>query len=586
MIILGLNQYHGDSAAALIVDGRVIAAVEEERFNRLKHWSGFPVESINFCLSFAGISANQIDAVCVNREPRSHRLKKIAYVFHAGMSPNTVLDRLRNRKQFFSLKDDFCNRLSVDPQSIKAQFIPVEHHRAHLASAFLVSPFDRAALLSVDGFGDFTSTMLAEGINTKMSILESIHYPHSLGMYYLALTQFLGFPHYGDEYKVMGLSAYGEPRYADALRKIVDIRSDGTFRLNMSMFTHNKNVEMSWYNTTPSIGCVFSQEMVKLLGPCRASDAPIEQSHKDIAASMQLIYEEGLFALLGRLYRFTDQKNLCLAGGCALNSLANGKIFDRSPFTQVYIPPAAADAGGAIGAALYYYHTILQKARTEHSMSAYIGPHASPDDIAILLKSNQEAIVAEGSTIQLIKDEHTLCETTAQAIADGLVVGWFQGRMEWGPRALGNRSIVCDPRRSDMKQILNAKIKRRESFRPFAPSIQREAVADYFETDYDVPFMMQVFRIRKEKRDAIPAVTHADGTGRLQTVTREQNSRYWNLIEAFRQISGIPMVLNTSFNENEPIVNTPQQALDCFLRTKMDVLVLGDFFMRRTGNAT
>jgi carbamoyltransferase len=411
------------------------------------------------------------------------------------------------------------------------------------------------------------------------------------------MTQYIGFPYYGDEYKVMGLAPYGEPKHMDAMRRIVRLHDDGSFSLDLTYFRHHREkIAYEWQGGSPHVGTLFSSALEELMGPARDKDAPLEQRHRDIARSVQAMYEEAFFNLLGALHRKHRIESLTLAGGCAMNSVANGKVKRLSPFKRVYIQSAAGDAGGAIGAAIQVWHQHCRDqamAPTSSALAgdivpgrtvmdhAYWGPGTDAAAIARLVKERAVEIEKEGCTVEVISDEQELCRRTAEAIAQGGVIGWFQGRLEWGPRALGNRSIVCDPRRADMKDILNLKIKRRESFRPFAPSIQREQVAAWFEEDDDVPFMMQVYQIRAEQRAKIPAVTHVDGSGRLQTVYKSTNPRYWNLIEAFRELTGVPIVLNTSFNENEPVVCKPEEALDCFLRTRMDVLVLGDTFIRR-----
>jgi carbamoyltransferase len=441
-------------------------------------------------------------------------------------------------------------------------------------------------VVSVDGFGDFASAAWGVGRGTAIEVEDKVYFPHSLGIFYQAMTQYLGFPHYGDEYKVMGLAPYGQPTRIDAMRRIVLLQPDGSFKLDLRFFRHaTEKVEYEWEGGSPTVGTLYTDAIAELLGPPRAKDEPLTQAHKDIARSVQAMYEEAFFHLLGALHAQHKLDAICIAGGCGMNSVANGKVTLRSPFKEVYVQSAAGDAGGAIGAAYAVWHE-LGGARGPVMDHAYLGPAADEGEISRLLAARAGEIEAAGCTVERIDDEAELCRRTAAAIADGQVVGWFQGRMEWGPRALGNRSIVCDPRRADMKDILNLKIKRRESFRPFAPSILREAVPEWFELDGDVPFMMQVYPIRAERRAAIPAVTHVDGSGRLQTVYRHTNPRYYRLIEAFRDLTGVPMVLNTSFNENEPVVCRPEEALDCFLRTRMDVLVLGTWiFERRVADA-
>ena len=584
MIILGLNAYHGDSSACMVVDGKLVAAVEEERFTRIKHWAGFPNEAINYCLDEAGIAIDEVDHIAVNRNPKANFFKKALFAFSKRPSLKLVTDRLKNASKVQEVKETLAENFAVESQKIKAQVHHVEHHIAHLAGSFFVSPFDEAAVVSVDGFGDFVGLMWGMARGNKIEVRHRTLFPHSLGLSYLAFTQYLGFPSYGDEYKVMGLSAYGKPEFEEAMEKIIKnrVQKDCLFELDLDCFIHHsEGVTMTWDNGEPKMGTVFSKKLEELLGPSRKNGSDIEERHKNVAASLQKNYEEILFSILRHVHEETKCNNLALAGGCAMNSLANGKVFQNTPFREVYIQPAAGDAGGAIGAAYYVWNQVLGNPRSFILEKPYLGPEFSGHEIGKELSVNSGQLKKQNCFIEQIEDEVELCKMTAELIAEGKVVGWFQGRMEWGPRALGHRSIVCDPRRPDMKNILNSKIKRRESFRPFAPSIHVEAVGEYFETDYPDPFMLKVYKIKPEKREIIPAVTHVDGTGRLQTVRRKDNPIYWQLIEEFRRITGVPVLLNTSFNENEPIVCKPEEALNCFLRTKMDVLVLGNWLVER-----
>ncbi len=584
-IVLGLNAYHGDSAAALIVDGRLIAAAEEERFRRVKHWAGFPTEAIRYCLDEVGITLADVDVVAINQDSKANYWKKIAYTLTKRPELKFVLDKLRNRRDRAGLDEQL--REAFPGQAFRGQVIPVEHHLAHLSSTYHVSPFDEAVVVSVDGFGDFASGAWGVGRNGHIDVEQRVYFPHSLGNFYQALTQYLGFPHYGDEYKVMGLAPYGRPAFMDEMRQIVLLDDDGGYRLKLDYFVHHReNVVHEWDNGAPVFGRIYSERLIDLLGPARERDEELTQRHFDIAHSVQRMYEEAFFHLLNTLHQRHGQDDLCLSGGCAMNSVANGKVYRQTPFKRVYIQSAAGDAGGAIGAAFVAWHehgaAVANSARGRFIMDhAYWGPSFTNEQISAVLDNNQAALEAEGCEIELMDDESVLCHKTATAIAEGKVIGWFQGRMEWGPRALGNRSIVCDPRRDDMKDILNLKIKRRESFRPFAPSILHGHVAEWFEEDDDVPFMMKVFQIRQDRRPQIPAVTHVDGSGRLQTVYPRSNPRYHALISAFYEQTGVPIVLNTSFNENEPVVCRPEEALACFLRTRMDVLVMGDYFISR-----
>lgn len=582
--ILGLNAFHGDSSACLIKDGAIVAAAEEERFRRIKHWAGFPSEAIRSCLSVAGIGLSDLDHVAINQDTKANLGKKLAYTLLKRPDLGLVLDRIRNKRERAGV--DVQLSQAFPGQSFAGKVHAVEHHVAHLSSAFHVSPFDEAIVVSVDGFGDFASAAWGIGRGTAIEVEDRVYFPHSLGIFYQALTQFIGFPQYGDEYKVMGLAPYGQPTYLPQMRKVVLLQDDGGFKLDLNFFRHaREKVEYEWENGSPSVGTLFSPAMGELLGcKAREADEPLEQRHKDIARSVQVMYEEAFFHLLNTLHARHGGTALCVAGGCGMNSVANGKVTLRTPFKEVYVQAAAGDAGGAIGAAYAVWHALGGE-RGPAMDHAYLGPSYNDEAIAALLSAKAAEIRAAGCAVRKSADAKELCALTAAAVADGQVVGWFQGRMEWGPRALGNRSIVCDPRRADMKDILNLKIKRRESFRPFAPSVLREAVSDWFEIDGEVPFMMQVYQIREEQRARIPAVAHVDGSGRLQTVYRHTNPLYYGLIESFRDLTGVPMVLNTSFNENEPVVCKPEEALDCFLRTRMDLLVLGEWVISRQADA-
>ena len=576
-LILGINAYHADAAACIVRDGRLLAAAEEERFRRIKHWAGFPSQAIGYCLNEAKIDLSDVTHVAVNRSSRANFFRKLSYVAFKRPNLRLLLNRLRSRQQVMQIADELA-ALAGPPFSGAIEYI--EHHLAHLASAFYPSPFREATVVSVDGFGDFASAAWGCGRDTSLSLDGRVLFPHSLGIFYQAMTQYLGFPHYGDEYKLMGLAAYGNPSCRQEVEKLLTLRDDGSFSLDLKYFRHHKeDIAYKWHGGEPVCGPLFSPALVDALGPPRNPHAPIEERHRNLAFATQAVYEDGFFHLLNTLQRRDGYTAIALAGGCAYNSVANGKIKDRTGYTKCYLQSAAGDAGGAIGAAYAVWHRT--GARTSEMTHAFWGPSFTDAELAALLLDRRTEIEAEACRVETINDEKELVEATARAIAAGQVVGWFQGRMEWGPRALGNRSILGDPRRADMKNILNLKIKRRELFRPFAPSVLRDAVPDWFVRDDDVPFMLQVIPIRPERRGQIPAVTHVDGTGRLQTVDRASNSRYYALIDAFFRLTGVPMVLNTSFNENEPVVCRPEEALDCFLRTKMDLLVLGDHLVWR-----
>ena len=596
MVILGINAYHGDASAAIVVDGELVAAVEEERFNRFKHCAGFPAQSIRYCLEAAGIGLDRIDHIGISRDPSAHLHKKILHAAgrlargavgmgagggnggnKAGGIFNQIGERLANAVKVRDLRDDLAHALGLGKDAVGAKLHNVEHHKAHLASAFFVSPFERAALLSLDGFGDFISTMWGAGSGSRFEVFDQVEYPHSTGIAYTATTQFIGFPHYGDEGKVMGLAPYGKPRFIDTFRDIIRTEDDKPgFALNLDYFLHHsQGVEMSWDEGSPQIGRIFSDKFVYVFGPARGLGDPLTGREEDIAASLQLRLEEVGFHILNQLHARTGLTDLALAGGVALNSVMNGNILRNTPFRRLFVQPAAGDNGTALGVCYYIHNQLLNQPRGFFMEGAYTGPEFSDEQIRAVL--NDAGLAYEHY------DDREVTQRAAHDIADGAVLGWFQGRMEFGPRALGNRSIIADPRRADMKEILNDRIKKREPFRPFAPSILEEHTAAYFEQDHPSPTMLMVYQVRADKRGIIPAVTHVDGSGRLQTVNPRVNPRYYQLIADFYELTGVPVVLNTSFNENEPIVCTPRHALDCFLKTKMDVLYLGNCAVRRQG---
>jgi carbamoyltransferase len=577
MNILGINAYHGNASAALLRDGKLVAAVEEERFNRVKYAAGFPAAAIRYCLETAGITLGEVNHVAVPRNPFARLGTKL---FYALRMPSFARERARVLAKFQGIKEALAAAFDADPKKLTAQFHRVEHHVAHLASAFYCSPFEEAALLSADGLGDFASSMWGAGFGPRMSIHGSIAFPHSLGLYYSAVTQYLGFLKFGDEYKVMGLGAYGQPEFLPEFREIV--RSNGTgFHLELEYFTHHRTgPEMTWADAdkTPVLGRMYSAAMPKKLGPVRAPEAPIEQRHKNLACSLQARLEEVYLGMLRRLHEQTGLRSVCLAGGVAFNCVANGKIPVQTGFENVYVHPAAGDGGLAVGAAQFVWHQLLGRPREFVMEHAYWGPEFSREQIREALASSN--LAKNGCSVSDLS-EPDLLQKTAAIIANGKILGWFQGRAEWGPRALGNRSIVADPRRPEMKETLNRRIKHREIFRPFAPSILAEKTCDWFEQSHPSPFMTMAYAVKPGKRDQIPAPTHVDGTGRLQTVTRAASPRYWKLIAEFERQTGVPIVLNTSFNDNEPIVCKPQEAIDCFERTQMDALVLGDLLITR-----
>lgn len=575
MIILGLNAYHADSSAAIFVNGELLVATEEERFRRVKHWAGFPSEAIRFCLKEANCSLEDVTAITIGRDPFAKRDRKARFVIrHPRAAWSMWSQRSANKDDIEKLHKRFEEvEPGVDTQMVQAKIQFIEHHRSHLASAFFSSPFEEAAVLSIDGSGDFTTTMMARGKGTDIEVLDSLDFPASVGLFYTAFTQYLGFPHYGDEYKVMGLAPYGAPRFQEQVATFLPIEEGGWYRFPMKNYRLDGGV-VSYPGNLPTVASLFGPHFEEVFGPTRKKGEPLTQEHMDLAASVQRHCEEVIFHLLRRLHEETGLDRVCIAGGVAQNSVANGKMTRNTPFKEVYIPSAGHDAGISMGSAQYHIHCGLSQPRVPSLKYAHTGCRFSNEEVEAFLKS-------EGVEYIRYESDAELYDVVSDALVDGKVIGWFNGRAEFGPRALGGRSIIVDPRRADAKDLLNSKIKRRESFRPFAPSILSEHVKDWFELDEPVPFMEKVFPIRPERHDEIPAVTHVDGSGRLQSVYADATPRYHALISAFHAKSGVPILLNTSFNENEPIVNAPEHAYACYARTSMDMLVMENCVVRR-----
>ncbi|MGO9088676.1 MAG: carbamoyltransferase [Candidatus Sulfotelmatobacter sp.] len=572
MLILGLNMFHADASAAIVVDGEVKFAIAEERLNRHKHFGGFPALAVKACLDSIGAKIPDVDHVAVGQDSDANLAKKVHY---ALANPAKILNfiRLRQRKEAMrDVRSLLAKALEADSSQFRFREHHLEHHIAHIASAYYCSPWEKAAGFSYDGSGDFVSTMMARCEGGEIEVLDRVFLPHSLGSLYTMICEFIGYTKYGDEGKVMGLAPYGKDTYCDQIGKVVTPKNGG-FQLDLSYFKplgSNQGMQVL-PDGTVRLARHFSARMEKLFGEPRRPYSEITQRDMDLAFALQRQFEEIFFHLLKQLHYRVPLDDLAMAGGCALNSVANGKIFDLTPFRRTYIQPAAGDEGLAIGAALHTCHSVLKQPRHHELKDAYLGPEFSESRIQSSLQD---------AGLQFRKLERALLlEATAEQIVAGNVVGWFQGRMEWGPRALGNRSIVAHPGLPNMKDVLNARIKHREWFRPFAPSILADYQHEYFEHDHPSPFMLHVYKIRPEKRKSLCAVNHVDDTGRLQTVTREENPMYYDLISAFHRKTGIPVILNTSFNENEPIVCTPEEAIDCFQRTRMDVLAIGPFLV-------
>lgn len=578
-VILGINSFHADASAALFINGKLVFAIEEERLSRIKHHYGFPSLAIKKCLQEFNLKVSDVDIVSLNSKSTNNLLLKVFYSIKNLTEPSFI----RNGLETLSSRISVENQLnSLDSSSkFSGKIIKVDHHEAHLFSSHISSGFDQSIGLSIDGMGDFSSTTLALIKNTTLKYGFKIKFPHSMGIFYEAMTHYLGFKRFGDEYKVMGLAPYGKPIYLSKLNDVVQLNDNGQFRLNLDYFVHHKGqVSHNSSNGSPSSTDAYSSALIDLLGPDREPDSTLSKFHMDIARSTQAMYEKVFFHVLNHAYEKYGENSLTISGGCGNNSVANGKIYRNTPFKRVYIASSCGDAGGAIGAG--YGALIREGIKIEKNVNgAYLGSSFSDKEIESVLKDELPA-----NSTQFIIDyydkDSDLFGDVAKSISEGNVVGWFQGSMEWGPRALGNRSILGDPRRDDMKDILNIKIKRRESFRPFAPSILKEHVSDWFEEDDDVPYMMKVFQILESKQNLIPAVTHVDGSGRLQTVSKLSNSRYYQLISCFYEITQVPILLNTSFNENEPVVCHPKEALACFQRTKMDMLVMGNWMIKRS----
>ncbi len=577
MLVLGLNMYHGDASAALIQDGEVVFAIAEERLNRIKHYGGIPALSIKACLDWVGAEISDIDHVAVGRDKDANLAKKVQY---ALANPAKLLNfiQIRKRREAMNdLKSLLARALGVEPERMRFREHNVEHHIAHIASAYYCSGWDSAAGFSYDGSGDFVSAMYARCEGNEIDVLERVFLPHSLGSFYTMMCGFMGYRRFGDEGKVMGLAAYGEETYYNQVSDIV-LPAGNTFKLNLDYFMSLGSNSGMVIEEDGSVNLArhYSKKMTEIFGEPRKPLSEITKREKDLAFAMQKRFEEIFFHLLNRLHKQVPSDNLAMAGGCALNSVANGKLFTETPFRRTWIQPAAGDEGLAVGAALYAYHSVLKQPRKGEMKNAYLGSEFSESRI-------RSALESAGLEYRRVEREQLL-EEVADQIAAGNVVGWFQGRMEWGPRALGNRSILAHPGLPNMKETLNARIKHREWFRPFAPSTLAEHQNEYFEYDHPSPFMMHVYQIRPDKREKLCAVNHVDDTGRLQTVARDENALYYDLIKAFQQRSGLPVILNTSFNENEPIVCTPEEAIDCFRRTKMDVLAIGPHIVLKKDN--
>lgn len=573
-IILGINAYHAGASAALLIDGKPVAAIAEERLNRVKYYANFPALAIRKCLEMGGVGFKDIDYVAVGRDSTANRAKKIEYMVKHPTKLLNLLSIKNSRSALDDLRGQIATKCDVNPEELRFKQFNVEHHLSHIASAFYISPWERSAGFSMDGSGDFVSCMMARCEGNQIEIKKRIYIPHSLGSLYAMVCKFIGYGKYGDEGKVMGLAPYGKDTYEDKFKDMIVLTNDG-FELNPKYFLpfgDNQGMTINEKGTM-IVHRHHSDLMTELFGPATEPYSEIGQRDMDLSFGLQQLFEKGYMHSLNVLHSMVPEERVAMAGGAVLNSVANGKMFDHTPFRETVIQPASGDEGLALGAALYVNHVMLEEKERYVMVDSYLGPEYSESEIKKTLDS-------KGIKYERVERD-VMLKQTVDEIEKGSVVGWFQGRMEWGPRALGNRSILANPCRDDMKDILNARIKRREWFRPFAPSVLADRQAEIFEHTHPSPFMMHVYKIRPEWRERLVAVNHVDNTGRLQTVSREENPLYYDLIKMFGERTGVPVILNTSFNENEPIVCNPDEAAECFLRTKMDVLVIGPFICRK-----
>jgi len=579
-VILGINAFHADSAACLLIDGVLVSAIAEERLGeRVKHDPQFPGNAIRRVLKEAGMSLSDVTHVAIARDTTANKSVKIKYVLsNPGKSYKAVIEHYQRRQRMDDVVSNLAGICEVDPSNVHFETVNVEHHLAHIASSYYVSPLRSGitAGFSYDASGDFVSGMAARCEENRIEVLDKVFLPHSLGFFYTAICQYIGFDEFGEEYKVMGLAPYGADLYQEQMQELVHWDDSCWYKLNTKYFGMHEGGKSGGVDERGHIlmGKLYREGFLNLFGgKARERNGPITQREMDIAKSCQIHFEKAAIHCMNRLHSIVQTDQLVLAGGCALNGVTNARILRETPFKKMYIQCAASDDGTSIGAAYYCYHNVLGESGQYHMNHAYLGPNYSD---SVLAESAKNANFPS----KLLSDDE-LFEYVSKLIASGKVVGWYQGASEWGPRALGNRSILGDPTRLDMKDIINKKIKKRESFRPFAPTVLKEYVSTYFEQDILSPFMMHVVKVRKEWRERMPAITHVDGTARIQSIEKSTNPRYYELIDKFRKLTGVAVLLNTSFNENEPIVDTPEQAVSCFLRTDMDILVLGNYVIEK-----
>ena len=570
-IILGINSLHSDSSACIINDGELVCAIEEERLNRKKHTSLFPMLAIEECIKISGISQNSITDIAINSNPKSNFWPK-AFFTLKNININKNNEFFKRFKSKNNLKNLICEKLNIK-SNIK--FHNIEHHLSHIASAYFPSGFHRTNALSIDGSGDFASLTIGECDNQKIKITNKMYFPNSLGIFYQAMTQFLGFKNYGDEYKIMGLAPYGTPIYLEKIKNNLFKETKLFFELNQKFFLHS-NINFKYQNElSESINNIYNDKLNFLFQNDIKNSNNLENFKKDFAASIQKTFEFFFEKILNHISEKKFSTNLVYAGGCALNSSANNMLVSKKYFDNFYIPVAPGDNGGAIGAALLV--NSKYNASCKNASSAYLGSSYNDAEIELAINSKFKNLIK----FQKLNDTLETCEIASDMLSNGKVLGWFQEKMEFGPRALGNRSILADPRNPNMKNIINSKIKRRESFRPFAPSILEEFQNEWFIGDYNNEYMSSVMKVRENKKNLIPAVVHYDDTSRVQTVSKQNNEKYYTLIKLFYKKTKVPILLNTSFNENEPMIMRPLEAIDCLIRTELDGLFINNYYITK-----
>jgi carbamoyltransferase len=577
MIVLGLNVFHPDSSASILVNGKIIATMEEERLVRIKHFHGFPFQSINFCLKKSKLNISDVDFITVNYDPLYNLKPRII----------SSIKNIFNKKTFSRIgkylkKKNLNNLIKIHFPKFRGKIINVPHHLSHASSTFLCSGMKDSVTISIDGVGDFSSMEIYKCNKDKLELLYKSNFPHSLGIFYQTMTQFIGFKNYGDEYKLMGLAAYGQPKFKNQVYELIKFEPPFDFKLNLNYFNHHTfNDFFEEIQGVPYFDNLFSEEMFSLFGENRNPNEPLTQFHKDLAASVQFVFEDIVLNICKNIYIENHSDNLCLSGGCIFNSLLVGKIIDQNLFKNIYIQPNCGDAGGALGSALYYSNVKLDKFENKKLSNVYFGSKYSEEEIENRLKNFQ--LDKLGYKYKKYENFNEICEIASEFINKYKVIAWFQDESEWGPRALGNRSFLADPREKEIKNVINKKIKLRDEFRPFAPSVLSEFKNEYFEVkdEFDYYHMTAVIKAKEITKNNAPGIVHQDGTSRIQSVSDELNSKFSKLLKSFQKKYNLPILLNTSFNVNEPIVESPEDAIKCFVSTKLEVMVINNFIVEK-----